>query len=241
MYYKDVDVLVKLPNKYFPKKVANSKYCYTFVLNKIVKHKIMETLSTDVEQLIKNTAKQIFFVEGKLHATTQDIADAAGINRASIHYYYRSRKQLFDKVFEEAMAEFQSKLTGVVAQDQGSFRGWIEALVGFLLKRSAEHPFLELFLISELNTEPGTNRLFVPEEVLERRKRLKENIAIEVAAGTMKPIEPEHFIITVMSLCSFPFMAKPIVKKAIDLSEETYNKLMSERKEVIMRLIFLDR
>jgi hypothetical protein len=44
-----------------------------------------------------------------------------------------------------------------------------------------------------------------------------------------------------MSLCSFPFMAKPIVKKAIELSEEAYHKLISERKEVIMRLIFLDR
>lgn len=201
----------------------------------------METLSTDVEQLIKNTAKRIFFVEGKLHATTQDIADAAGINRASIHYYYRSRKQLFDKVFEEAMAEFHSKLTGVVAQDHLSFRSWIEGVLGFLLQRSAEHPFLELFLISELNTNPDIHRNLMPETALERRKRLREYIAVEVAAGTMKPIEPEQFIVNLMSLCSFPFMAKPIVKKAIELSEDAYNKLISERKEVIMRLIFLDR
>src|SRR5437868_13086992 len=102
----------------------------------------MESLSTDVEQLIKDTAKKIFFVEGKLHATTQDIADAAGINRASIHYYYRSRKLLFDKVFEEAMLEFNGKLSLVIEQQELPFRQLIEKLLDFVLKKSLEHPFM---------------------------------------------------------------------------------------------------
>lgn len=201
----------------------------------------METLSTDVEQLIKSTAKKIFFKEGKLHATTQDIADAAGINRASIHYYYRSRKQLFDKVFEEAMDEFHTKLKAVVTQDHTSFRTLIETMIDFLLKKSVEHPFLELFLVAELNTNPDLKYAIVPEEAIDRRKMLKEYIAQEVAAGTMNPIEPEQFIINLMSLCSFPFLAKPIVKNALEISEEGYNQLISKRKQVILNLIFPNR
>ena len=200
----------------------------------------METLSTDVEQLIKETAKRIFFAEGKLHATTQEIADAAGINRASIHYYYRSRKMLFDKVFEEAMEEFHKKLTVVVAQDDLPFRKLVESVIEFLLKKSLEHPFLELFLVAELNTNPEMKHALLPEEASARRKMLKEYIAEEVAAGTMKPIEPEHFIVNMMSLCSFPFLAKPIVKNAIELTEEAYVKFINQRKDVIMKLIFLD-
>jgi AcrR family transcriptional regulator len=200
----------------------------------------METLSTDVEQLIKDTAKKIFFVEGKLHATTQDIADAAGINRASIHYYYRSRKLLFDRVFEEAMVEFNAKLRLVIEQEELPFRQLIERLLDFLLKKSMEHPFLELFLVAELNTNPNIKPHFMPEAPTERKATLWENIAKEVAAGTMKPIEPEHFIVNLMSLCSFPFLAKPIVKRALELSEEGYAKLIAERKGVILRQIFLD-
>ena len=199
----------------------------------------MESLSTDVEQLIKDTAKKIFFVEGKLHATTQDIADAAGINRASIHYYYRSRKLLFDKVFEEAMMEFNAKLRLIIEQEELPFRQLIERLLDFLLKKSMEHPFLELFLVAELNTNPDITH-FLPEPQAERKAMLWENIAMEVAAGTMKPIEPEHFIVNLMSLCSFPFLAKPIVKRALELSEEGYAKLIAERKQVILRQIFLD-
>ena len=200
----------------------------------------METLSTDVERLIKETAKRIFFVEGNLHATTQDIANAAGINRASIHYYYRSRKALFDKVFEEAMDEFHTKLEGVVAQDNLPFRKLVEAVVDFLLKKSMEHPFLELFLVAELNTNPDMKPPLLREEAARRRGMLKEFIAEEVAAGTMKPIEVEQFLVNLMSLCSFPFLAKPIVKNALELSEEAYVKFISQRKAVIMRLIFLD-
>jgi AcrR family transcriptional regulator len=200
----------------------------------------MEVLSTDVERLIKDTAKKIFFEEGKLHATTQDIADAAGINRASIHYYYRSRKALFDKVFEEAMVEFNTKLMAVIGQEELPFRQLIEKLLDFLLKKSMEHPFLELFLVAELNTNPGIKPSFMPEPPEARKAMLREYIATEVAAGTMKPIEPEHFIINLMSLCSFPFLAKPIVKNAIGLSEEGYAKFIAERKNVILKQIFLD-
>ena len=200
----------------------------------------METLSTDIEKLIKNTAKKIFFVEGKLHATTQDIADAAGINRASIHYYYRSRKQLFDKVFEEAMDEFHAKLTVIVAQEEMPFRKLVETIIDFLLKKSMEHPFLELFLVAGLNTNPEMKYATLPEEARKRRKKLKGYIAEEVAAGNMKPIEPEHFIVNLISLCSFPFLAKPVVKNAVELSEEAYVKFIGQRKEVILKLIFLD-
>lgn len=200
----------------------------------------METLSTDVERLIKDTAKKIFFAEGKLHATTQDIADAAGINRASIHYYYRSRKLLFDKVFEEAMEEFNTKLQAVVTRDDLPTRELIESLIEFLLKKSMEHPFLELFLVAELNSNPDIKRSLLPEPPEDKRNQLQEFIEAEVAAGTMKPIKPEHFIVNLMSLCSFPFLAKPIVKTAIGLSEEAYVSFIAERKEVILKQIFLD-
>jgi len=202
----------------------------------------MEILATDIEKLIKDTAKRIFFAEGKLHATTQDIADAAGVNRASIHYYYRSRKILFDKVFEEAFAEFHAKLSAIIDQRDLPFRQLVGAVLDFFLKKSIEHPFLELFLVAEMNSNPGmTHPFFQAEEQASRKARLREFISQEVAAETMKPIEVEHFMVNLMSLCSFPFMAKPIVKNAIGLSEEGYEKFMAERKDVILRQFFLDQ
>ncbi len=210
-------------------------------LTKLLKTEIVDILATDVEKLIKETAKRIFFVEGKLHATTQDIADSAGINRTAIHYYYRSRKLLFDKVFEEAMAEFHDKLAAVIAREELPFRELTGEIIDFFLKKSKKHPFLELFLVAELNTNPQAFYPLIPEaEKSSRQAMLTESISREVAQGTMKPIKTEHFIVNIMSLCSFPFLAKPIVKNAVALSEEGYGKFIAERKEVIMKQIFLD-
>lgn len=200
----------------------------------------IKALDSDTEELIKNTAKRVFFKEGKLHATTQDIADAAGINRASIHYYFRSRKHLFDKVFEEAVREMQGKLRGVMSQDL-PLRQTMETVMDFFLKRSMEHPYLELFVIAELNTDPDMYLRMMPvEEMGKRRLKLKAEIDAEVAAGRMKPIKPEHFIVNMMSLCSFPLLAKSIVKNATNMNEDEYQQFINERKQVILKLIFLD-
>ena len=73
----------------------------------------MAQRDTGTEQLIKDTAKRIFFSEGKLHATTQDIADAAGVNRTLLNYYFRSRDILFEQVAAEAMAEMKAVMDSV--------------------------------------------------------------------------------------------------------------------------------
>lgn len=200
----------------------------------------MEILATDTEQLIKDTAKKVFFVDGNIHATTQDIADAAGINRASIHYYYRSRKQLFDKVFMEALAEMRGKML-LIASAELPLIEKAEKFVDFFFEKSLQHPYLELFVITERNANPLLDiSMMTAKDHEEEQKKLADAIDHEVAKGNMKFITPDHFIITIMSLCSFPFLGKPIIQSALHADDSAYFKLISERKKVIMQLLFLN-
>jgi AcrR family transcriptional regulator len=64
----------------------------------------MPVVDAHTEELIKETAMRIFFVEGRLHATTQVIAKEAGVNRGLIYYYFKGRDELFEVVFKEAIA-----------------------------------------------------------------------------------------------------------------------------------------
>ena len=57
------------------------------------------------EKLIKEKAKILFFQKGFLNATTQEIADEAGVNRALIHYYFRSRELMLDTLLDETLKE----------------------------------------------------------------------------------------------------------------------------------------
>jgi len=199
----------------------------------------MEVLATDTEQLIKDTAKKVFFSEGRLHATTQEIADEAGINRASIHYYFRSRKQLFDKVFDEAVTEMHSKMD-LIFQEDLPFRIKTERFIDFFMKKSLEHPYLELFIITEFNTNPVLHLSVARPIDTDKRVELQKGIDAEIAANTMNPITLNHYVITLMSLCSFPFLGKSIIKNALSLTDNDYNNLIAERKNVIMKMLFLD-
>jgi len=70
----------------------------------------MAARDTGTEQMIKEAAKEAFFTKGQMYATTQDIADAAGISRTSLHYYFRSRDELMKQVFDEAVNDLNGKL-----------------------------------------------------------------------------------------------------------------------------------
>jgi AcrR family transcriptional regulator len=200
----------------------------------------MEILATDTEKLIKETAKRVFFAEGKLHATTQEIADAAGINRASIHYYFRSRQKLFDTVFIEATTEMRSKVQSIM-EAGFSFREKTEKFIETFIEKSLKHPYLEMFIATEINTNPEIQlHILKPGNDKERMEQLENDIKNEVGEGRMKPITPHHFIISMMSLCSFPFLGQDIIKNAFSINNEEYKKLIAERKDVIIKLLFLD-
>ena len=47
----------------------------------------------------------------------QDIADVAGINKALLHYYFRSKDKLFEKVFDAKIQGFFPQVGEVFNQD----------------------------------------------------------------------------------------------------------------------------
>jgi len=208
--------------------------------NEFISYLKLENLATDTEQLIKDTAKKVFFAEGRLRATTQEIADEAGVNRASIHYYFRSRQKLFDTVFIEANTEMRSKMHSVF-EEAISFRERIEKFIEVFIEKSLNHPYLEMFIVTEFNTNPKIQlHMWRPHNQKEKIHQLEIDIQDEVSKGHMKPITAHNFIITLMSLCSFPFLGRDIIKNAFSINEDEYKKLIAERKDIIMQLLFLD-
>ena len=75
---------------------------------------LMKKLETNTEELIFESAIKIFHSKGLAGARMQEIADEAGINKAMLHYYFRSKLLLFEAVFKKATELFNG---GVV-------KGW---------------------------------------------------------------------------------------------------------------------
>jgi TetR/AcrR family transcriptional regulator len=193
----------------------------------------MPAKNTGTEQLIKSTARKIFFKEGKLHATTQDIADAAGMNRAAVHYYFKTRDQLVAQVFDESMQELSERLGTVMASER-PFKEKILGLITVFMDEMTAYPYQETFLVTEINTAgPGLVTAIDEGPV---GVFLKE-IGREMDAGTIEKMDPKHFLMNLFSLLSYPVIMSPIYRQFFKMGLEEFEQLIAERKQLIYRMM----
>ena len=102
------------------------------------------------EELIKNTVRKLFYTEGKFNATTQEIADAAGVNRTLINYYFRSRDKLFELVFSDAQAREQERIESIIFSAL-PFKDKIAEFIDDSFEIAKEYPYMEMYLVTKFN------------------------------------------------------------------------------------------
>jgi len=191
------------------------------------------------EQHIKETARRIFLKEGKMLAITQEIADAAGVNRTLLHYYFRSRDLLFNVVFTEALTKLREGVHEVIGS-QLEFRQKVEKLLEVFYEELTELPYLETFITLQLNQEPHKYEdMFVQlPGGKERLRNFLKEIQHEMEKGTIPVMKPINYFINIFALMAYPYVARPIYKNMFDLSDAAFNKLLPERKNIILSLLF---
>jgi len=194
----------------------------------------MGTRDTGTEQLIKDTAKRIFFAEGKLHATTQDIADAAGVTRTLVNYYFRSVDLLIHQVFKEAMFELSKRFDHVMESDL-PFKKKIENLIEVFFTEATAFPYQETFLVTEMLSEKAA---FPDEDKPPKVQNFLSQIEAEMKAGNITAMNPVHFLLNLFALMAYPVIMSPLYKKLFSLTDGDYMSLIAERKTLICDMIF---
>lgn len=186
------------------------------------------------EELIKNTAKRLFFAEGKFNATTQEIADAAGVNRTLINYYFRSRDKLFDLVFRDAQ-DYEQKRTESIIFSELPFKAKIEEFIDESFLVAKEYPYMELYMVTQFNQ----GCYFKDEEGMDRMlKKFYEEFEVAMEEGLIRKMEPIQFIINMISLISFPVAMRPLFQKSMRLTNEDYERILGDRKQIIIDTLF---
>jgi TetR/AcrR family transcriptional regulator len=193
----------------------------------------MAQRDTGTEQLIKDTAKRIFFSEGKLQATTQDIADAAGVNRTLLNYYFRSRDMLFEQVSAEAMAEMKTVIDSVFLE-KIEFKAKLKKLITVFMDQAMQFPYREVYLVNALNKADKT----VPEEKKIRVQAFLKEVNEEMEKGKIKKMDPRQFCMNLFSLMAYPLITNCLNKSIYNVNDAEYLKLMEDRKQVIFDLIY---
>jgi len=188
------------------------------------------------EAVIKEKAKTLFFQKGFLNATTQEIADEAGVNRALIHYYFRSRDQLMDTLLEEAVNEKRERARAVLSSAL-PFREKISLFIDIVVEYGLKYPYLENFIITETARNPEKVKVLCQTKI-KSSDLIRKDLEEEIAQGRLLPITAEHFVINLISLCNYPLLAKTVLQNMHGMSDTAYRKFLLDRKEIIYHAIF---
>lgn len=185
------------------------------------------------QELIKETTKNLFFVQGRFAATTQEIADEAGVNRTLINYYFRSRDNLVQIVFDEAHRVEKEK-SEVIMRSDLNFKEKISKFIEESLQTSLKYPYLETYIVSQINKGSCQKKDIQSEDL----QNLYKDIEVEMDLGNIEKIEPVQFLFNMISLLVFPSAARPLIKDNMMISDEEFDRLISERKDIILNMLF---
>ncbi|WP_379965195.1 TetR/AcrR family transcriptional regulator [Epilithonimonas sp. UC225_85] len=185
------------------------------------------------QELIKETTKNLFFVQGKFDATTQEIADEAGVNRTLINYYFRSRDNLIQIVFDEAH-KVEKEKSEIIMRSELDFKAKISKFIEGSLQTSLQYPYLETYIVSQIN-KGNCHKKDVEEDDL---KKLFQDIEKEMELGNVEKMEPIQFIFNMISLLIFPSAVRPLIMENMMINDQEFDRLISDRKEIILNMLF---
>lgn len=191
----------------------------------------------NTEQKILDAARKVFIHKGMHGARMQDIADEAGINKALLHYYFRTKERLFEVVFREALEKILVHIKDIVDQTC-SLQQKIADICDRYISELSHSPFLPLFVLHEINQNPKRILQFFKESrVSDYLKKMYVQIQEEVDNGNIRKVSPPHLMINIISLCVFPFAAAPLLKSAFELDQWQFRMFMEERKKQVPAFI----
>ncbi|MBD0405042.1 TetR/AcrR family transcriptional regulator [Flammeovirga sp. EKP202] len=186
----------------------------------------------DSREKILEVARDIFQKKGKSGTRMQEIADAAGVNKALLHYYFKNKDGLFKEVFVDLIRKMLLPLKQQMFQKNLPLEDRIQNFVDGYINSLKENPLLLTFILGELSMN---NMPFVPppeigEGIIQLGVELKED-------EEFKHIDPFQLATTIIGSCVFPFIARPMLIGLGLEKSTTFEEFLEERKKILPQII----
>ena len=195
-----------------------------------------EAHSQTTEDKILEAAKKVFVQKGMDGTSMQDIADEAQINKSLLHYYFRTKEKLFHTVLKYAFKFVVPQLKEILVSGDTIFVK-IEKIVGEYMDLLMKNKFIPAFIFHEINRNPDSIVDVMKGAGIEPRLFM-DAFDKEIRAGNIRPVDPRHLAVNIISLCIFPIIARPLAQRLFfENNEKAYRAFLDERKKVVADFI----
>lgn len=196
---------------------------------------MQEIEKNKTELRILEAAEAEFLEQGFDGARTVSIAERAGVTHAMLHYYYRSKEQLFQKILDGKVDTLvSSAVTAFMAQDK-PFLQRVEEGISAHFDFLMANPQIPLFIVREIGKRDLGIKRKIHEIGLQFFLKINEEVQDLVNKGEIRPIDPLMLLIDIISQNVFPFMVVPVIAGALDITDS--RAFLEQIKQENIRLI----
>jgi TetR/AcrR family transcriptional regulator len=197
-------------------------------------------LNSETEQKILNAATEVFLKKGHDGARMQEIADAAGINKALLHYYFRSKKKLFWIIFKYELMTMLENIFGSI-NPSDNFHEFLRKFIHEYLTNVSTRKNVMRFILWELDNSAGQLAEWFVEAF--QKRGFSDNPVImriekAIEEGEIRTVDPNNFFLNLMGMCVFPFVAAPLLENILPGFDISNHKFIPVREKAILELIW---
>ena len=191
--------------------------------------------TTTRDKLIE-TAKELFLTKGVDRVGVREIATKAGINLSLMNYYFRSKEKLFASIFESIINDKAVILRHILDSDlpiDEKIKQYVFSYIDILIADPLHVSFV-LSVVHRNYDKVGKMRGIAN---LYNTDIFVAQLRVENEKGNIKPIDPEQFFISMISLILFPLAIKPLIVDRNKFDDKAMEKFLLDRKEVIYKML----
>jgi len=193
------------------------------------------TADSQVRDALLEAARSLFLKYGFRAVSSRQVAAAAGVNPAMIHYYFEGKEGLYRAMLESAIAPVVARLAGMLGDPAAAD---IQGLMRTYMRVLASNPWIPGLLVREVLTADGNFRqAFVRDFASRFAPMLRAVIAREIEQGRLKrDLDPALTVVSMLGLALFPFISLPITSRVlgIELSEAGAERLIAHTLRVFL-------
>lgn len=185
-------------------------------------------------------ATHVFARKGRDGARMQEIADHADINRALLHYYFRTKHELYEAVFTHGFHQFISGFAQALRSEQ-TFAEALRTFVHGYIDYVHDHQDMARLMLNECLCEGSILQEHLSAAMEDADgfpgHLMEERLRAGMEAGEVREVDPKHTMLTLVSACLFSFVATPTVRIFHPQVEEDFDGFVEARKRHIVDLL----
>ncbi|MBO4544823.1 MAG: helix-turn-helix transcriptional regulator [Verrucomicrobia bacterium] len=187
-----------------------------------------------LEDVIITAARQLFMERGYVNTSMSEIALKAGINRPTLHYYFRTKDKMFKAVYADLIFAFAPKIQNIFSEES-PFLDKVEKVLDEYILIFKKYPDLPWFILSETRRDIRYMQKTVKSLNFDKYPMMVEKyLRDEMKKGHLKTVPIPVVFLTFYSQLIFPFVGKNIIISFFCENDDQFQSLIAEWKKQIL-------